>query len=213
MTPEEIGALNNKYFAEEGYVFPGHFEHRFDFTSSAYMYSMIRKYKPTTAMHIGTWEGGSACIIVAALLKNGKKFKYTASELLDDKREHAQTHVLEQTGYKPKMIGDITKNLRRVPREIDFLFVDTDHDLETTEWIFKKIMPRVKKGSLVIFHDWAVEEMPDGSLNGKGDEGEGGWPETNWMMDEYKNGTLPLKKIFWTFNNPDRQETAFWEKI
>ena len=81
MTNEEIAALVIKYFLQEGYQFPSHFEHRYDQYSSAILYSLIREYKPKFCLEIGTWLGGSTSIIMAALMKNGDPYKFVASEL------------------------------------------------------------------------------------------------------------------------------------
>ena len=205
MTNEQVAILVNDYFKKEGYSFPQDFEHRVDPDSSAVIYSFIRHYKPTTALQIGTWEGGTTCIIAAALKKNKLPYTFVASELLDDKRQFTKEHVYRQTRTKPTLIGDITKNLDLVPKEIDFLFHDTDHDKDTTLWVLDNIFPRIKKGGLVIFHDWAVTEV-DGKWVGKGENGAGGWPETQVLMDLHNSGNLPLEKVYWNYKNP-----GFWE--
>lgn len=204
MTLEEIEKLCKKYFDKEEYVFPTYFEHRFDEVSSRMLYSLIRHYKPTTPLAIGTWRGGSTCLMMAAFLENHKQFFYTASELEDDLREETRENCIRKNIVAPVMIGDITKNLDRVPNQIDFLFHDTNHDLDTTKWIHENIFPRIKKGSLVCMHDWAVEELPDGTLLPK----EGAWAETHYWIENYKN--LGLKKLFWTYNVTGLQETGFF---
>lgn len=218
MTNQQIIDLVNKYFNAEGYTFPGDFEHRFDPESSAILYSVLREFKPKNCLSIGTWEGGSVCVIMAALLKNENEFSFTASEILDDKRANTQQHCLAKNGVAPIMIGDITQNLDKVPDELDFLFVDTNHDLETTVWIFKNVVLRLKKGALLAMHDWAVEEK-EGELIGKGDHGKGGWPETDYIMDLLRENKLPVEKIHWTWNNPTLpgmergRETAIWRYV
>lgn len=218
MNNNEVVQLVDKYFRSEGYIFPTDFEHRFDRDSSAILYSLIRHYKPKNCLAIGTWEGGSTCVMMAAMLKNKNKANYVASELLDDKRMEAEQNCIKKNKVAPTMIGDITKNLNKVPKELDFLFVDTDHDFDTTKWIFENIMPRVKKGALVAFHDWAVEEK-NGEIIGKGADGQGGWPETEYMMDLWRKKKLPFKKLYWGYNNPLWEgmwhpcESAFWEKL
>ena len=107
------------------------------------------------------------------------------------------------------MIGDITKNLRRVQKELGFLFIDTDHDSETIKWIIDKVFPRCRKGALIGIHDWAVEEK-DGKLIGKGADGVGGWDETNYLIDLIEKGELPLKKLYWTYEDDPTIETGFW---
>jgi|GEM_PF-6657559 len=217
MTHDQIEELCKKYFDQEGYTFPTHFEHRLEERSSRILYSLIRHFKPTSALGMGTWHGGSTCVMMAAFLKNGNKFKYVASELLDELRASTERNCIEKNGVAPAMIGDITKNLDKVPKTLDFIYHDTDHDLETTKWIHENIFPRIKKGSLVAMHDWAVEFNEEGKLWGKGGGGTGGWPETQYWMDEYEKGTLGLKPYFWTWKKTNYglnggEETAFWIK-
>lgn len=205
MTNEEMTLLVEKYFNKEGYVFPGHYEHRFDQDSSAMMYSIIREYKPKKFLEIGSWLGGSSSLIMAALLKNDQRFTFISSEIDDHMRNETEKNVRETTGSFPIMIGDITKNIDKVP-ELDFLFVDTNHDLDTTKWIIKNIWSKLKKGGIFCMHDWPVREE-NGDLKTK--EGQL-WPETEYLMNMIKTGEFPFKKLFWTYGNPGQQETGFW---
>lgn len=212
MTNEEMGEILNEHWKDSGYVFPTHFEHRLESTSSAMMYALIREYKPKNAVHLGTSRGGSACIIMSALIANKNPFTYVASELLDDLREETRKHVIEKCGVAPVMVGNCIENLDKYPLEIDFLFHDTDHDRETTEWVFKHVIPRLKKGALVIFHDWAVAENEKGEWWGKGDNGIGGWPETEYMLELHRAGTLPLEKVYFNYELGSGLETGVFLK-
>ncbi len=203
MTNQEVIRLVDKYFSKEGYSFPETFEHRVDRDSSSVIYSFIRDYKPKSALQIGTWEGGTTLVILSALLKNKNPFKFVASELLDEKRKNTKKHALKKCKVAPEMIGDITKNLDKVPEEIDFLFHDSDHDLSTTIWVHNNIFPRLKDGALVIFHDWAVEEK-DGKWVGKDNQ----WPETELLTALHNQGKLHMEKVYWNFHNPGNWETG-----
>lgn len=212
MTNEEMQMLIDRYFNAEGYTFPDSFEHRVDPESSAIMYSLVRRHKPKVTLHIGTWRGGSTCVIMAALIRNRRPFKYVASELLEDMRNQTKTHCMEKNGRVPEIIGDITKNLKKVPPKLDFLFLDSDHDAKTTLWIVKYIFPRLKKGGLFILHDWAVREAEDGSWFGKGAEGAGGWPETQILIDMHNQGHFPFEKVYWNYLNPSPWELGAFTK-
>ena len=208
---QEMNHLKSVFADAEKLSFPSYFEHRVEELSSAYLYSMLRVYKPTRVLGIGTWFGGSTITMMKALQKNHNTFRYVASELLEDKRYDTEKNCLAECGRAPTMIGDITKNLDYVFPEIDFLFMDHDHDYDVSKWIFKHIIPRVKKGCLIAMHDWAVWEEKDKWI-GKGHEGEGAWGETKYMMKMNDEGTLPLEKVFWTYKVTGDQETAFWLK-
>lgn len=200
--------LVTTYFNQEGYTFPETYEHRFDPVSSAMMYSLIRDRKPKTVLEIGSWEGGSTGVIMAALLKNDQPFTFVCSELEDDLRKKTERNVLEHTGQAPIMIGDITKNLDQVPESLDFLFVDTNHDLDTTKWIVENIWPRVANGGMYCMHDWPVKEE-DGIIKTKG---VGVWAETEYLIKLIDEKIFPFTKVFWTYENPGLQETGFWIK-
>lgn len=200
MTNEEVMALNEKYFNAEGYTFPTHYEHRVDPDSSAVIYSMIREFKPTNILQAGCWKGGTTGVMMAALLKNNKEFKFVASEILDDLRAETAFNVEAKCGQAPEMIGDISKYIPT--EEIDCFYHDTNHDRETTEMVFRNIVPNLKKGALVMFHDWAVTENENGEWLGKGDNGVGGWPETEYMLELHRAGKFPFEPVYWNYKNP-----------
>lgn len=208
MTNEEIDALVEKYWKPINYNFADEdFEHRFEEVSSGMMYSLIREYKPTNVVALGTSYGGSTLIITAALLANKLPYTYLASEIADDLREQTRTHVIQKYGVAPTLIGDLTKHTD-YPDEIDFLFHDTNHDWDTTKWVFKNIMPKVKKGGLVIFHDWPVGEQPNGEWVAK----EGMWPETKYMLELKQKGLLPLEKVYFNWELGTLLETGVFLK-
>ena len=213
ITHDEMQMLLDRHFKADNYSFTNDYEHRVDPESSAITYSLIRELKPQSVLEIGTWEGGTTCIIMTALIKNNLSYKFVASELLNDKKENTRNHVMQKCGKVPKLIGDITRNLDKVPKTLDFLFLDSDHDTKTTNWIVKHIFPRIKKGGLFITHDWAVREAEDGSWFGKADKGAGGWPETQVFLDMQKAGKFPFKKLYWNYLNPNQWELGCFIKI
>lgn len=207
MIRQEVEFLLEKYWETSGYIFPTGFEHRFEQVSSAMMYAFLRDYKPTSALEIGSSHGGSTCLTLHALIANEQPFTYVSSELENDLRAEAARNCLAMTGKEPVMIGDITKNLDKIPEKIDFLFHDSNHDLETTQWVIDNIFPRLKKGALVIFHDWAVEEK-DGEWKAK----DGAWPETNYLLKLHKEGKFPLQKVYFNYEEGGGLETGVFLK-
>ena len=210
LTTEEINKLIDQYFNAEGYQFPNHFEHRYDPDSSAITYSLIRHFKPKTILHIGTWEGGSVCVIMAALMMNKQPFVYIASELLRDRRANTAQHCLERNGVIPMMVGDITENLDKIPNNIDFLFHDTDHDLKTTSWIFEHVIPKLKNGALVNFHDWPVKDVEGVWLSKQDIKKDTIWPETEYILELYKAGKLPFEKLYFSYEERGNTEAGFF---
>ena len=148
-------------------------------------------------------------MIMSALKKNEQPFHYMASELLPALQLETTKNCLQLCSHSPQMVGDITKNFDYFPGQIDFLFVDTDHDLKTTQFIVERIFPRLLPSALVAIHDWAVEDV-NGKWIGKGANGVGGWEETNYLMGLHTEGKLPLEKLFWNYHNSGGEEASFW---
>lgn len=205
----EIDEKVMKFFAPDNYQFPIEFEHRVDPYSSRILYSLIREYQPTSCLEIGTSHGGLTCVIQSALIKNEKPFTYVASEMAPDLLAEATNWVnMRCSGRVPIMVGKIEDNLDKVPNEIDFLFQDTDHDLENCLWYLKNIFPRLKDGALVGIHDWSVR-MKDGKLAYEG----GSFPEIQHLISLIEKNELPLQKLFWTWDHEDLRPniaTSFW---
>lgn len=209
MTNEEMSDLVQKYFQAEGYVFPGDFEHRVESISSAMVYSLVRHYRPKNVLEVGSWHGGITCILMTALQKNNQLFHFVCSELADDNREKTRSNVLRACGQEPIMVGDITESLSLLPPSLDFVFIDTDHDEGTTNWIIDHIWPRITKNGIYGMHDWAVYEEGEKAI-GKGNGGVGGWPEATYLINLHNEKKFPFQKLFWTYRNPGSEETGFW---
>lgn len=209
LTRFEIDEKVFKYFVPDNYQFPTEIEHRVDPYSSRILYALIREYQPTSCLEIGTSHGGLTCVIQAALLKNGKRFKYVASEMAPDLLTEATNWVtMVGKGVIPTMVGRIEKNLKHVPRKLDFFFQDTDHDLDNCLWYIKRIFPRLRPGALVGIHDWSVRYI-DGKLTYEG----GSFPEIQHLVKLIEKNELPLQKLFWTWDHEDLRPsiaTSFW---
>lgn len=218
MTNEEINNLIENYWAKEwplsedkkSYRFPD-FECRVDPISSSILYSLIRHFKPQTCLEIGSWKGGCTFLILSALLKNELPFIFMASEILPDMQQETARNCLLLTQHSPMVLGDITKTNLILPYGLDFVFVDTNHDRETTEWIVKNVWPKLSQRAFWGMHDWAVWEE-NGKLLGKGVGGIGGTKETEYLLELYKENKFPFEKLYWTYKNPGGEETGFWFK-
>jgi len=203
MTIEEMKQLVEKYWIGDGYIPPEMTEHRVDTTwSEPIIYSIIREYKPVSLLEFGTSYGGTACLTMAALLKNDKPFTYIASEMDPRILAECTYNIMKLCGKLPTMVGKIEENMDKVPQELDYVLIDTNHDLENCKWYLENIIPRVKKGGLVIIHDWAVREV-DGKLYYENNDGTG--HEIVHLMDLYEKGELPLEKLYWAWGDGERQ--------
>lgn len=228
MTNDEIIKLVDKYFYGDKHEWPswmgigqgGGGEVRYDYDSSMIAYSLVRHYKPTSVLEFGASYGHSVIFNTDALLKNGKPFTYVAFEFVEDIYNAAKANLERRHGKLiPQLyFGDIREQLDKIPKTLDYVFIDGNHDLDTTQWYVDNIFPRIKRGSLVAIHDFAVTDK-DGKWMGKDQDGKGGLPETQLLMDLHEAGKLPLKKLFWTYGNPlwagmsPNWEGSFWEKV
>ncbi len=219
MNLEEMKSLVQKYWVGDGYIPVDMTEHRVDITwSEPIIYSIIREYKPTSLLEFGTSYGGTACLTMSALLKNKKPFKFIASEAEPDILEECRRNLLKISRKLPTLVGRIEDNLDKVPKVLDYVLIDTNHDLENCKWYINNIFPRVKKGGIVIIHDWAVKEV-SGQLIYENNDGTG--HEIVYLMDLIQNNKLPLKKLYWAWDDGERQRrggpigaaTGIWLKI
>lgn len=205
MNREEINKLVEEYALAENLTFSDKFEHRLDVNSSKVLYSLVRHFKPQTYVEFGTSWGGSGLVAVKAMEKNGLPYRYVGFEIVDDLLRDSKVNIVPSNHVQ--LYGDITKNLDKVPEEIDFLFFDPDGDREITEWSVKHIFPRVKVGGIIQLHDWSV-------TNDLVYEG-GSFPRINYLIELLKENKLPLKKIFSMWDEEDYKASSnaasFWE--
>lgn len=209
---EDIDDLKEKYPEVEDLVFPNTFRHSLDQICSRILYVLLREYQPQTCVEFGTYQGGSGRVIVQALNKNGKPFTYTGFEVIEVDKKIAEENIIPLAPDKVKIYGDITKELDKVPTEIDFAFIDPNWDREIAEWWVENLLPRIKLGGLVQIHDWSVQDI-DGKLVYEG----GNFPGVQYLIELVGKKTLPLKKIFAVWDHQHYKAkwiaASFWIKI
>ena len=212
---DEIEKLVFTFAEQDNLTFPSEIEHRLDQISSKILYSLIREIKPHTCLEFGTSWGGTALVILKALEANNKPYKYIGFEKEEDLKKATIRNLLHWAiGKLPNKIdfelyGDIKENLDKIPKKLDFAFIDPDWEKEIAEWTFENIIPRIKKGGLVCIHDWSVNK----ELEYQGGEFQG----ILHFIDLFKQGKMPLKKIFsvWEWEEYKNSTIAlsFWEKL
>lgn len=226
MNKEELRALIEKYFVGDKHEWPdwmslnprdGEHEVRYDYDSSKLCYSLIRHFKPTSVFECGTSFGHSAILITDALRKNGLPFRFVTFELEESIYQAAKRNLEQRHGELiPELIhGDVMQHPELIPEEIDFAFIDTNHEAESTIWYINNIFPRLKDGALVAIHDFPVVEDGDGNWVTK-DRALGVYPETDILITLHKEGLLPLEPIYLNYMNPLYEgdnplwEASFW---
>ena len=128
-------------------------------------YLLIREYRPQTVVEISPCGGWSTSWILQALKDNGCGKLYSF-DLIDDATKNVPFELSD--GRWNFYLGDITKAVDKLPMDIDYLFVDSDHSAEFANWYIQYIFSRVKKGCPVSVHDVYHTVLP----GSHGSEGE-----------------------------------------
>lgn len=144
----------------------------FDSVDAEILYCMIRHFRPNTVIEIGS--GNSTRVSSTALLKNGVETGAQAQMIAIEPYPSAEI----EKGF-PGLTRLIKSPVQQVPlaefenlRENDILFIDSSHVLKEAsdvQFEYLEIVPRLKKGVIVHFHDiflpapyprsWVVEEL------------------------------------------------------
>lgn len=211
-TNDEIHKTLNLYPEINQLTFPSTVqEHNLDKTCSKILYGLLREYQPTSVLEVGTSWGGSGRIIIQALIANKHPFKYVGFEIEPAMRKSTEDNLIPLAPESVKIYGDITKNLDKIPQELDFAFIDTNWDYPITVWWLKNLFPKIKKGGLIQIHDWSVSHH-NGVYVYEGGNFEG----IGSLIKLFQQNALPLKKVFavWDHGEYSSQSIAasFWTK-
>jgi len=176
------------------------------------LYCMIRHYKPSKIIEIGS---GNTTYLSAQAISENKKREGLECELIAI--EPYPNKVL-QKGFPGlsrlivKKVEDVDLELFKSLKENDILFIDSTHVLRTggdVQYEYLEILPRLEKGVLVQIHDiFTPSEYP--KINVK---------ERFWFWNEqYLLQAFlcfnDVFKVLWTssymhLNHPDKLENAF----
>lgn len=179
----------------------GPFNTMYDNRSAQINYAMVRHFKPKIAVEFGAHFGRCTYDILQAMLDNGGGL-LKSYELDETKRKTAEGLLKDIFGKEIKLGGDITK-ADDIPDNIDYLFIDNDHDMVTTKWVFDTLLKKCRLGAIVAIHD-----LP---LMGNFTKGkEGGFPETEYIINLHNQGKLPLEKLYWTWEENGGGESTWW---
>jgi predicted O-methyltransferase YrrM len=122
------------------------------------LFKLVREFKPSTCIELGTCLGISAAYQAAALKLNNKGRIVTlegADTLASLSRNNLQKLSLDNVVV---VSGRFQDNLQRILHEnepIDFAFIDGHHDEKATISYFKSFIPHLSKKSVIIFDDIA----------------------------------------------------------
>ncbi|MDR1551803.1 MAG: class I SAM-dependent methyltransferase [Holosporaceae bacterium] len=123
---------------------------------------LIRRYKPKKIVEIGVAAGGSSVVILNAIknIPNAKLYSIDLCEKMGN--DHSQrigfvvdrhfSH-LNKSNWR-LYTGNITaKFIDEIGKDIDFVFIDTEHRNPGEILDFLQILPYLKRGAIVVFHD------------------------------------------------------------
>jgi hypothetical protein len=165
----EYEQLSNPKSAPLGFSLPNR---SFSSVDAEILYCMIRYFKPDRIMEIGS--GNSTLVSAQAILRNSRDTGSVASLVAVEPYPNG---ILEK-GF-PGLTSLVKVPVQSVPlrefeslRENDILFIDSSHVLKTAsdvQYEYLEVVPRVKKGVIVHFHDiflpfsypksWVVNEL------------------------------------------------------
>lgn len=210
MTRETIDGLVEKYAQAEGLVAEEtRWSTQYDDRSASINYSLIRHFKPKVAVEFGSFRGRCTHDILQALMvnkkENGGDFIFKSYEIDEKLRKESQELLDSRFGKGIITIGGDVMVATDIPDNIEYLFVDNCHDLLTTEWVFNSLLKKCKKGCLVQIHDLPI--TGDFEIDPKAN-----FPETFYMKDLYDLKKLPLKKVYFAYEE-GRSEATWWNYL
>lgn len=126
------------------------------YRKARFLFKIIREFKPKICLELGTGLGISSSYIGAALKIN----KY--GKLLTIEGSPARAHfskivlkklllnnVLVEVGWFKEVLDRILDDLKK----IDFIFLDGNHEMNSTLYYFNKFLPYLSKDSIIVLDD------------------------------------------------------------
>jgi len=112
------------------------------------LYTLTKRFRPETIVELGTGQGGSFYSFLAGIVENNLGHIYTIDIL---EKSQTLSEALPDTKFFSKITGDSLS----IPdiQNIDFLFIDSNHDLQFILKEWDKWEKNVKVGGLIFFHD------------------------------------------------------------
>ncbi len=133
------------------------------------LYAFVREFKPKSIVDCAPREGKTTSAIIEALLKNSSEDQQDINYFMFEKDPlyfNEMKMYLIQAAYElknknvnMKIFYDTnivkSKHIDKM-KDIDFLFIDANHDYMLSAYIFENIATKVKKGGYMHIHDMYV---------------------------------------------------------
>lgn len=168
---------------------------------SMILYAFLRDQKPENVAEVGTeHKSRSSYIIESALQRNGLPALHIMadfSETIDIARQNLSLKF--PTNIKTLSGNFIETYKQQKWDEVDFLFIDADHEQRFAEWYFDYLFPHICEGVPIHVHDidlyadWKWYQSPNPS-------------EAEEFIERHNEDKLGLEKLFWLFDytyNPE----------
>ena len=135
------------------------------------LYSLVIGLRPLRCLEIGTFKGGSALIIVAALDDAGDGILVCVDPNAKVKPEHwkeiAHRAILFQAS-SPEILPEAS---RAVGGKFDFTLIDGDHTTEGVVRDIAGVLPHLESPAYLLLHDAHNQEVSEGIRTALGDAG------------------------------------------
>lgn len=112
------------------------------------LYLMIRDEKPETVLEVSSAHGYSTTWILSALKDNNFGTLYSCDTI--NAEENILLELRNRLNFKCNQVENILDTL---PKEVDFLLIDSDHRLPFAARLFDTLVPKVRIGCKVLVHD------------------------------------------------------------
>lgn len=113
-------------------------------------YLLLRELRPETVMELGTFHGWSTTWLLSALRDNGTGRLHSFDKIDNVVRMVPSELAADRWTF---VRGDMKSTLDKVPRAVDYLFVDADHGQRFGDWYLEHLFPLMPAGIPVSVHD------------------------------------------------------------
>ena len=116
---------------------------------------LVIESKRDTLVEVGTNRGFSTLWIMLGMLKNDSGH-LTTFDIVDAEKEYGVPYW-KQYGLPKELVTYVQKpiwgNPPELPSQVDFVFVDSSHEVGETLQELEALTPRVPIGGIMVFHD------------------------------------------------------------
>lgn len=128
----------------------GHIVPQLDDLEAEITYLLIREFRPKCIVEIGTYHGWSTSWILSALRDNGSGHLYSF-DLIDNVARNTPPELAKNRWTFIK--ADIRFSLDKLPKNIDYLFIDAAHNGNFARWYIANLIPKVAADTPTSVHD------------------------------------------------------------